>query len=85
MTTVVLNLDDELDAAVEALSTEQGCDKAILLTDIVRRYVQNERLRQELRDPELAKLYQELEAEDRALAEQGMGDYKRMLDEADRP
>jgi hypothetical protein len=85
VTTVVLELDDALNAALEALSREQGRDKTTLLGDILRRHVQDERLRQELRDPELAKLYHELEAEDRALAEVGLADYKQMLDDADRP
>jgi hypothetical protein len=85
MATVVLSLDEELNAALDMLSLQQGCDKETLLADIVRRYVQNERLRQALSDPKLVSLYQELEAEERALAEEGMADYQRMLDEADRP
>ncbi len=42
-----------------------------------------ERLRQSLQDPALVALYQELAGEDLALAEAGMGDYQRGLQEAD--
>ncbi len=44
----------------------------------------SERPRQSLQDPALVVLYQELAEEDLALAEAGMGDYQRGLQEADR-
>jgi len=42
-----------------------------------------EQLRRTLLDPDLAELYQELQEEDQELANQGMDDYNRLLNEAD--
>jgi hypothetical protein len=84
MTTVTLNLDDDLNAALEAFSSEQGRDKAALLADVVRQFVETERLRQELRDPMMAALLEELASEEVALAEQGLADYQRLLGETGR-
>jgi plasmid stability protein len=86
MATLVLNLDDGLNAALEALCAREGRDKAALLTDILRRHLDSEELRQCLSDPELKRLYDEqLAAEDVALAEEGMAEYEDLLREADRP
>src|ERR1700687_5588738 len=83
MTTLLIKLDDELNTALEQLCSGQGRDKESLTTQLLRQYVNMEQLRQTLQDPELAKLYQELQEEDRALANQGMADYQRILHEAD--
>jgi plasmid stability protein len=83
MQTLALNLDDDLIAALDAVSATQGRDKATLVTDILRKYVEAERLRNALQDPELAKLYERLSAEDLALAEEGMAEYQKILSEAD--
>lgn len=76
-------VDDQLDAALESVSADKGRAKADLVIQVLRRYVQTERLRQSLEAPELAALYQELEAEDVQLAEDGMEEYRRLLAEAD--
>jgi hypothetical protein len=78
-----VKLDDELDAALEAVCVEQGRTKVDLVTDILRQYVETERLRRTLQDPTLVALYQQLEAEDAALAEQGIPEYRQMLEAAD--
>jgi predicted DNA-binding protein len=84
MKTLALRLDDELDAALEAVCAEQGRDKVDVVTDIVRKFVEAEQLRHALQDPALAELYQQLAAEDVALAEEGMTEYQQILDETDR-
>jgi predicted transcriptional regulator len=84
MKTLALRLDDELDAALEAVCAEQGRDKIDVITDIVRKFVEAERLRRSLQDPTLAELYQQLAAEDIALAEEGMAEYQQRLEETDR-
>jgi hypothetical protein len=80
-----LVLDDELDAALDAVCARQGLNKADLVTGIVRKYVETEQLRQTLQDPDLAALYEQLAAEDVALAEEGMAAYRDILSEADQP
>lgn len=83
MKTFPLRLDDELDAALEVVCKGLGRDKADVVTDIVRKYVETERLKHALRDPALAALYEQLAAEDVALAEEGMAEYQGMLETTD--
>jgi metal-responsive CopG/Arc/MetJ family transcriptional regulator len=85
MKTLPVNLDDDLDTALDAVSREQGMGKAELVIDILRRYVETEQLKRSLEDPTLIALYEQLAAEDMALAEQGIGDYSRVLHAADQP
>jgi hypothetical protein len=84
MKTLALRLDDELDEALEAVCAEQGRDKIDVVTDIVRKFVEAERLKRSLQDPALAQLYQQLAAEDIALAEEGIAEYQQRLEETDR-
>jgi len=81
--TVTIVLDDELDAALEEICLEQGRTKGDLIVELLRKFVEDERLRLDLNSSELAELYQALVKEDVALAEEGMADYHRMLKEAD--
>ena len=83
MKTLPVQLDDELDVALEAVCKDQGRDKGEVVMDIVRKYVEAERLRRTLQDPALAELYQQLAAEDVALAEEGMAEYQQLVKEAD--
>jgi hypothetical protein len=83
MKTIWLDLDDEVDAALEAVCAERGRDKADVVREVVRKYVEVERLKRSLQDPLLAELYEQLAAEDVALAEEGMASYRQMLEEAD--
>lgn len=84
MKTLPVLLEDEIDAALETFSVGQGRLKTDLAAEVLGKYVRAERLRQSLQDPSLVALYQELAGEDLALAEAGMGDYQRGLQEADR-
>ncbi len=84
MKTISLNVDDETDAALTAVCAERGRSKTELVADVLRKYLQSERLKRTLQDPALSKLYQELAGEDLALAEEGMSDYQRMLEQADK-
>lgn len=85
MTTISLALDDDVNAALETLCANQGRDKMALVAQLVRQYVEMEQLKSTLQDPALAQLYQELSAEDRLLAEEGLAEYQNLLHEADRP
>ena len=78
-----VSLDDELASALETICAEQGRDETQVLREVVRKFVQKERLKKALQDTALADLYGELSAQDSALAEEGIEDYKRMLDSAD--
>jgi antitoxin component of RelBE/YafQ-DinJ toxin-antitoxin module len=81
--TVMIVLDDELDAALEEICLEQGRTKGDLIVELLRKFVEDERLRFELNSSELTELYQALVNEDVTLAEEGMADYQRMLKETD--
>jgi len=78
-----LVVDDQLDAALEAVSADKGQAKSDVITQVLHQYVQTERLRQALQDPSLVVLYEELAAEDVQFSEEEMADYQRMLSEAD--
>jgi metal-responsive CopG/Arc/MetJ family transcriptional regulator len=82
MKTLPVNMDDELDAALDMVCAEQGLKKADLVVDIVRKYVETERLKRALQDPSLAALYEQLADEDVSLAEEGMADYQQILEAA---
>ena len=83
MTTLHLKLDDDLNAALDQVCAGQGRDKESLATQLLRQYVNMEQLKRTLQDPDLAELYQELQGEDQELANQGMDEYNRLLNEAD--
>jgi predicted transcriptional regulator len=85
MKTLSLRVDDDLNAALEAVCTEQRRSKADVARDALRAYLQTQRLRRALQEPGLAGLYEELAAEDATLAEEGMAEYQHMLEAADRP
>lgn len=78
-----MQLEDDLDAALTRLCVEQGREKAQVVADVLRQHIQSESLRTTLGDPELALLYDELAAEDVTLAEEGLAEYRRALDQAD--
>ena len=84
MKTISLNLDDELDSTLEMISSEQGRNKAEVVVDVVRKYLETEKLKRSLQDPKLIELYQQLIFEDRELAEEGLEEYDNLLSEADR-
>jgi predicted transcriptional regulator len=84
MKTLSLRVDDELNAALEAVCAEQQRSKADVARDALRAYLQTQRLRWALQESGLAELYEELAAEDTALAEEGIADYHRILESADR-
>lgn len=53
--------------------------------EVVRQYVETVRLRRALEDPALSELYKGLADEDRALAEEDIAEYGRLLTSADDP
>ncbi len=83
MKTIPLTLDDELDAMLDSICAEQGRNKAEVATEVVRKYVEAGQLRRALQDSTLVALYQELAEEDINLAEEGMAEYQRTLEESD--
>ena len=84
MKTLPIMLEDDVDDALEAVSSGLGRLKIDLAADVLSKYVRAERLRQSLQNPSLVALYQELATEDVALAEEGMADYQQGLEQADR-
>jgi predicted transcriptional regulator len=83
MKAISLKLDDDVDAELEALCVAEGRDKSDVVTEAVRKYVETARLRRALEDPALIRLYEELAGEDRALAEEDIAEYGRLLKSAD--
>ena len=84
MKTISLSVDDEMDAALAAICAEGGRSKTELVTDVLRKYLESERLKRMLQDPAVAELYQQLAVEDLALAEEGISEYRDMLEQADK-
>jgi predicted transcriptional regulator len=82
MSTFTIRLDDGLAAELTQLCRSQQRDRDTLLTDLVRKYVEAEKLRKALTDSSLAAEYANLADEDVALAEQGMDEYEKNLREA---
>lgn len=83
MKTIAIQMDEELNAALEQICSRRKLDKSRMVADILRKYVETERLVGSLRDPALMRAYQELSAEDVNIAEQGMKEFHRILEEAD--
>ena len=84
MPTLPLLLDEDLNAALEAASAQEGRDKTEVVTEALRRYLDFQQRSRHLLDPSLAALYRQLADEDVALAEAGIADYATGLAEADR-
>ncbi len=84
MRTISLLLEDDLNSALEEVCGEQGRDKNEVLAEVLRRYVEAERLKRALSNLDLARLYGELVQEDNKLAEEGLTDYRQILGQADR-
>lgn len=88
MVTLPLLLDEDLDATLETLSSQQGRNKADIAVEALRKFLltnqQTEQRRRALQDPTLIALYQQLAEEDVALAEAGLADYVQGLEETDR-
>lgn len=84
MRTLPLVLDDDLATSLQTISAGQGRAETDLVLDMLRRYVRAEQLRQALQDPALIALYQGMGDEDVRMAEEGLADYARQLDDADR-
>ena len=85
MKTISLKLDDDVNAELEALCAAEGRDKDDVVGEVVRKYVETVRLRRALEDPALSELYKRLADEDRALAEEDIAEYGRLLKSADDP
>jgi predicted transcriptional regulator len=83
MKNLTVTLDDELDIALEALCAEEGRKRGEFESDVLRRFVERERLAREVQDPAWQAAYLELEQEDIAMAEEGMADYAEGLRQAD--
>jgi predicted transcriptional regulator len=83
MKTIAVQMDDDLNTALEQICAQRKLDKSQVAADLLRRYVETERLIGSLRDPALMTAYQELATEDVNLAEQGMGEFQQLLGEAD--
>ncbi len=83
MKNLTVSLDDELDAALEALCAERGSQRGEFESNVLRRFVARERLARELQDPAAQAAYREVEQEDVEMAEDGMAEYAEGLRQAD--
>ena len=63
----------------------EGHGEGEVAAGLFRRYLDVERLRRNLAEKRLGKLYETLATEDVALAESGLADYQRGLAQADQP
>ena len=85
MKTIVLQVDDEIDVALTAVCAERGRKKDELVAGVLARYLASERSKRMLQDdPALAELYAQLADEDVALAEEGISEYQRLVEQADK-
>ena len=83
--TILLQVDDELDLALTAVCAERGSKKDDLVAGVLTNYLASERSKRILQDdPALAELYAQLAPEDAALAEEGISEYQRLLEQADK-
>lgn len=83
MKTIPLTVDDELAATLEMASALRSLNESELVSDVLRRYFEAEKLRRALQACDLSALYAELEREDVMLAEAGMAEYAHGLTAAD--
>jgi len=83
MKNLTVSLDDDLDTALGALCAEEGRQRGEFESDVLRRFVERERLAREVQDPAWQAAYRELEQEDIAMSEEGMADYAEGLRQAD--
>lgn len=86
MKNLTVCLDDELDTALEALCTEEGRQRGEFESEVLRQFVERERLARQVQDPAWQAVYREVEQEELAMAEEGMAEYAerlRQLDHAD--
>ena len=81
---VTVALDDMLDAQLELVSSRKGRAKSDVVIEALRQYVKTEQRKQQLQNPALIALYQQLADEDTALAEEGMDGYCQQLVAADK-
>jgi hypothetical protein len=80
-----VSLDDELASVLAAVSAARGLDETTLASDVLRKFLKAEQLKRTLDDPALAALYEQLAAEDLALAEEGVAEYHQALEAIDQP
>lgn len=78
-----LTIDETLNEQLELVSNRKGRVKSEVVVEVLLHYVQSEQRKHQLLDPALIALYTELVDEDIALAEEGMEEYYRQLEEAD--
>lgn len=89
MKAVTIHIEEELFAALEEICSWKEQDESQVFTDALIKYVETEQLKRSLQEKDnhiglsLLKLYEELVAEDIELAEQGITDYQKMLEEVD--
>ncbi len=85
MKTIALELEDSVASQFAQACRSEGHGEGEVAAGLFRRYLDVERLRRNLTEKRLGKLYESLATEDVALAESGMADYQRGLGQADQP
>ncbi len=81
---VTLTIDETLNEQLELVSNRKGRAKSEVVVEVLLHYVQAEQLKHQLQEPALIALYKQLADEDVALAEEGMDDYNRQFEQADK-
>lgn len=85
--TVVCEIDEEVARVLDGASAERGIEQKALVAQVLSDFARKEALRQQWKNwtpDELAKAYEEFAEEDIQLAEEGMEDYVRGLEEEDK-
>ena len=75
MPTLNIQIDEETLMQLRNLSSESHRDSLELVAEAIRRYLGDQARLRSLQQSTLRSLYEELEAEDLALAEAGIGEY----------
>ena len=85
MKTIALELEDSVASQFAQVCRSEGHGEGEVAAGLFRRYLDVVRLRHNLAEKRMAKLYETLAAEDVALAESGLADYQRGLAQTDQP
>ena len=83
MPTLNIQIDEETLVQLRNLSGESHRESSDLVAEAIRRYLGDQARRRSLQQSTLRSLYAELEAEDLALAEAGVGEYSADLQDVD--
>lgn len=86
MAAITIELDDALNADLDAICAEQGKDKACVIAKLIEKHVAVEQIHKRMSDPAVWELYRKLEAEGALDVDPNeYADWVAELDEVKRP